>query len=330
MRAGAEGLKGCRRRAGVAGVIVALAVMVAATALAQTVPYNIPGATAAAASLIAGFEGFCPGPYNDTQPNCGTGGTSGNCTIGYGTELHSGACTAADTAAYPNGITRQQALNMLQNDANAAANAVDNHVTVPLTANQRDALTSFVYNTGTGAFAGSTLLRDLNAGNTQAAADQFSRWINSNGSQNQGLINRRGAERCYFLRGSTTCTGQVEQVLLRLALAPMAVVSSATGHRRPKPSLSLSSRGPRAGKTVSFRGSGWQRGAVKIVALVPGVSPYRKVVLRAKAARGGRFVIRWRVSRHVIDTLRWRLTATQSGSGHRSATVRVVVKGNFG
>jgi GH24 family phage-related lysozyme (muramidase) len=103
---------------------------------------------------------------------------------------------------------------MLQADANAAANAVDSHVTVPLTADQRDALTSFVYNAGAGAFAGSTLLRDLNGGNTQAAADQFSRWINSNGSQNQG---------------STTCTGQIEHALLRPVLAPVATQNR--GHR---------------------------------------------------------------------------------------------------
>jgi lysozyme len=307
-------------------MLAALVVVAAGTALAQTA-YPIPGATPAAASLIAGFEGFCQNPYIDTQRNCGTGGTSGNCTIGYGTELHGGPCTAADAAAYPTGVTRQQALDMLQTDANAAANAVDSHVTVPLTANQRDALTSFVYNAGAGAFAGSTLLRDLNGGNAQAAADQFSRWINANGSQNQGLINRRNAERCYFLQGATTCTGQIEHALLRLVLAPVAMTSSATGHAPA--SLRLTSRRARAGQTLRFKGSGWKRGSVRIVALVPGVSPYRKAVLRAKADSHGRFVLSWRVSRHVIDTLRWQLVATQN-RGHRSATVRVVIKGDFG
>jgi len=53
-------------------------------------------------------------------------------------------------------------------------NDVRSLVKVPLTQNQFDALVSFQYNTG--GLAGSTLLRKLNAGDYQGAADQFLLW----------------------------------------------------------------------------------------------------------------------------------------------------------
>ena len=246
-----------------------------------------PGRQPAAANLISNFEGFSATPYNDAQ-------TNGNCTIGYGTLLHRGPCTAADSAAYPNGVTRQQALTTLQNEANNAAAAIDRDVTVQLTAQQRDALTSFVYNVGTGAFAGSTLLRQLNAGNTQAAADQLLRWQNQNGHPVQGLLNRRNAERCYFLQGTTACQGQFQDSRARLKLG-----SAQAGHK------------------LRLRGSGFRRGPVKLVAYVPGISPYRQIALHARADRAGAFSLRWRVPSRITDTLRWKIRATQ---GRRSAT----------
>lgn len=284
----------------VAGVLGA-AGLVAGTASGQGVPpvYQIPGATPAAARLISNFEGFSATPYNDAQ-------TNGNCTIGYGTLLHRGPCTAADSATYPNGITTQQALGLLQNEANADANAIDRNVTVPLTAEQRDALTSFVYNVGIGAFQGSTLLRDLNAGNAQAAADQLLRWRNQNGRPVPGLLNRRNAERCYFLHGAITCQGQIQDArVTRVGLAPK-------------------SRRPRAGSKAHFIGTGWAPGSIRLVVFVPNISPYRRVVLHARADRSGRFTVSWRVSRRVTDTLRWKLVVSQAG---RSATGRVRIRG---
>ena len=304
---------------------VAVAAGGGGAAIGQTTTYQTPGATPGAASLISGFEGFCSGPYNDTQRNCGTGGSTGNCTIGYGTELHAGPCTAADTAAYPNGVTRQQGLGMLQTDANAAAAAIDRDVTVPLTAAQRDALTSFVYNAGAQAFADSTLLRDLNSGQTQAAADQLLRWNRANGQVNQGLINRRTAERCYFLQGTTACGGQLRRAL-QVTAVPAAVIgtgpAAATTARTARASLQVLTRPARAGHRLRLRGRGWTPGRVTVLAYVPGVSPYRRVTLHARAAHDGRFTLTWRVSRRIIDGLRWKLTATQ---GATSAVARVSI-----
>jgi lysozyme len=73
-------------------------------------------------------------------------------------------------------------------------------VTVPVNKNQLEALTSFAYNLGIGALKGSTLLKFLNDGNYQAAANQFLRWDKANGKVLAGLARRRAAERNLFLK----------------------------------------------------------------------------------------------------------------------------------
>ncbi len=70
---------------------------------------------------------------------------------------------------------------------------------VPVTGNQFSALVSFAYNTGLPAFAGSTLLRKLNAGDFVGAANEFGRWTRSGGRVLPGLVARRAAERELFL-----------------------------------------------------------------------------------------------------------------------------------
>lgn len=78
--------------------------------------------------------------------------------------------------------------------------AVTRLVKVPMTQSQFDALVSLVYNIGAGAFASSTLLRLLNAGDYLGAADQFLRWDMDNGKHVPGLLARRKRERTVFLR----------------------------------------------------------------------------------------------------------------------------------
>jgi hypothetical protein len=57
---------------------------------------------------------------------------------------------------------------LLRGDAGRSATAVREGVTVPLNQQQFDALVSFTFNVGTGAFSGSTLLTRLNAGEYDA------------------------------------------------------------------------------------------------------------------------------------------------------------------
>lgn len=63
---------------------------------------------------------------------------------------------------------------------------------------QFDALVVFVYNLGHGNFEGSTLLRLVNAGNTDKAIAQFPRWNRASGKPMRGLTRRRAAEAALF------------------------------------------------------------------------------------------------------------------------------------
>src|SRR6478609_4928710 len=73
-------------------------------------------------------------------------------------------------------------------------------VKVPLNQNQFDALVSLCFNIGEGAFAKSTLVRKLNAGDYQGAAEQFLVWNKAGGKTVQGLVNRRAKEKALFLK----------------------------------------------------------------------------------------------------------------------------------
>jgi lysozyme len=72
-----------------------------------------------------------------------------------------------------------------------------------LTEPQLGALVSFTFNIGAAAFAGSTLLREFNAGDVAGAADQFLAWdkahVNGVSVVLPGLAARRAAERALFL-----------------------------------------------------------------------------------------------------------------------------------
>lgn len=96
-------------------------------------------------------------------------------------------------------ITQAQAERLLQRDLTKFEDAVNELVRVPLTQNQFDALVSFTYNVGATAFANSTLLRKLNAGDKTGAAGQFQRWNKAGGRVLTGLVRRRADEANLFL-----------------------------------------------------------------------------------------------------------------------------------
>lgn len=72
--------------------------------------------------------------------------------------------------------TYDQIRDALRKDVSIAEKAINGTVRVQLTQNQFDALVSFVFNVGVGAFTRSTLLKVLNQGNYSEAANQFDRW----------------------------------------------------------------------------------------------------------------------------------------------------------
>lgn len=112
-------------------------------------------------------------------------------TIGYG---HTGSDVREGLT-----IPLSEAERLLTRDLKVAEGYINEAVQVKLTQNQFDALVSFVYNVGGGAFKTSTMLKMLNAGDYEGAAKQFPRWNKDNGKVVQGLINRRQKEQALFL-----------------------------------------------------------------------------------------------------------------------------------
>jgi lysozyme len=94
--------------------------------------------------------------------------------------------------------TQEQADAQVLIDTQNAVNHVNRDVTFAINQNEFDALVDFSYNAGCGALAGSTLLKDLNAGNIAGAAAQFEAWDHAGGKVVAGLLRRRLAEQNEF------------------------------------------------------------------------------------------------------------------------------------
>ncbi|MDP1902092.1 MAG: glycoside hydrolase family protein [Rubrivivax sp.] len=131
-------------------------------------------------------------------------------TIGWGHALVDGGAQLKGPenkvrarSLYPGGITREQAEALLRGDLIPRAASVSNLVKVALDDGPFGALMALVFNIGVGNLAASTLLRKLNAGDLQGAAEQFLAWdkarVNGVLQSLAGLTRRRRAERAMFL-----------------------------------------------------------------------------------------------------------------------------------
>lgn len=115
-------------------------------------------------------------------------------TIGYG---HTGPDVTEGLT-----ITEAEAETLLRTDILEAEQAVSDLVKVDLTDNQFAALVSFVFNVGRGAFAKSTLLKRLNAGDYDAVPGELAKWNRAGGKPVKGLANRRAAEAGLWAKGA--------------------------------------------------------------------------------------------------------------------------------
>ena len=129
-------------------------------------------------------------------------------TIGYG---HTHGVRMGQT------ITKAQAEQFLKEDVSWAEAAVNKQVKVSLNQNQFDALVSFVFNIGETTFAKSTLLRKLNAGDYNGAANEFPRWNKQAGVVLRGLVKRREREKQLFLSKPEKSFPEPTQVSFNLA-----------------------------------------------------------------------------------------------------------------
>ncbi|ELI8409909.1 lysozyme [Salmonella enterica] len=84
---------------------------------------------------------------------------------------------------------------LLNKDLAQVAARIDPLIKVSIPNSERAALYSFAYNVGTGAFAKSTLLKKLNAGDHAGACNELKRWTYAGGRQWKGLVTRREIER---------------------------------------------------------------------------------------------------------------------------------------
>jgi lysozyme len=141
--------------------------------------------------LLEQWEGVRLNAYKDS---------AGLLTIGVGhlltkSELSSGKIDIdGESVKYGNGLTSDQADALLAQDLKPAENTVNNNVKVELNQNQFDALVSFTFNVGGGAFKGSTLLKKLNAGLYGEVPSQLMRWDKAGGKVVPGLEKRRENE----------------------------------------------------------------------------------------------------------------------------------------
>jgi len=152
---------------------------------------GISGMTMSDAGLkfIEEYEGFSPYVYSD----------SSNYYIGYGTR-----CNPGD---YPNGITREEAEELLRRELKAVEDRVkkmfESSATI-ITQNRFDALVSFTYNLGSGWMnPDEELYNYIKKGNYTEIelVNAFGVWCHVGGKPNQKLIERRLGEAAIFLYG---------------------------------------------------------------------------------------------------------------------------------
>lgn len=143
--------------------------------------------------LIKGFEGFRAQPYRDV---------AGYNTVGYGHKMLPGELIDS--------VTTQTAEQLLADDLESAEGIINRNVGVFLNQNQFDALVSFVFNVGAGkeevkdGFVylkdgkPSTMLKTLNFGEYDVAADEFLKWDYAAGIACESLYGRRVKEKALF------------------------------------------------------------------------------------------------------------------------------------
>ena len=104
-------------------------------------------------------------------------------------------------------ISQAEADTRLKADLAEAEAGVNKLLTRKVTQNQFDSLVSFAFNCGLDIDADaiaeglgdSTLLKKVNSGDFEAAANEFPKWCKANGKELSGLKRRREAEKRLFL-----------------------------------------------------------------------------------------------------------------------------------
>ncbi|MCY0801209.1 lysozyme [Providencia rettgeri] len=140
------------------------------------------GTIALTVAMLSFFEGVKYKPYEDVV---------GVLTVCFG---HTGT-DIIPTKTY----SESECLTLLEKGLNKVRKGVDPLIKVDIDDNTRAAIYSFAYNVGTGAFARSTMLKKLNAGDIAGACNELKRWTYAGGKEWKGLITRREIEKAVCL-----------------------------------------------------------------------------------------------------------------------------------
>ncbi len=127
-------------------------------------------------AFIRQVEGYSPVVYADSG--------------GLGTICHGHLIKKGEKFSEP--MTPWDCEKVLENDLRPTEGYVNKGVVRPIKDSQFDALTSFSFNVGGGAFLKSTLLKVVNQ--DKDPSGEFMRWTKVKGKEIKGLINRRRAE----------------------------------------------------------------------------------------------------------------------------------------
>lgn len=97
-------------------------------------------------------------------------------------------------------LTRDECSERFRKELERHEAAVDKAIKVPVTRNQREACISLSYNVGASAFTKSTVVKRLNKGDINGAAEAFKRFNRAGGGVVDGLVQRRASEAAWFLK----------------------------------------------------------------------------------------------------------------------------------
>lgn len=151
-------------------------------------------------SLLKTLEGFRGAPYDD-QTGKGTDIWIQGATIGYGHLIEQ-----EEWDEFRNGITKEDAEQLLRKDLRPFVEAVRNKTTRSLSQHQFDALVLFAFNIGRRAFSNSSALKLINNSDAQTPYQNlesaWKAWKRTQSGVSPGLINRRKREWKLFSTGA--------------------------------------------------------------------------------------------------------------------------------
>jgi lysozyme len=136
----------------------------------------------------------CEGFAKQVKLNGGISAVPYICPAGYWTIGYGHLCDKGAAA-----ITEPQAALLLEQDLAVARMQTRKLLTRQLKPAQLDAITSWVFNLGSGRFRGSTLRSVINRGELGVVPGELRRWVYGGGVKLPGLVKRRELEVQLFL-----------------------------------------------------------------------------------------------------------------------------------